>query len=246
METVFRFLMLRPAEQTGVDSGAMVVSPSSRLAAGLGTAALSRAEVRGRARETWSTNGSWSAQTRDTLGSVGYDTTRIVLTSAVTALSERLQIVTTEQLQAGTTTRMVQVGNRLRSVDETAGAAWDRSATATSPLYLNIVEEVREATRAAGTEVAQGDPWEVVLPTTLVALRQAQSLPSWTRQPDGPVVAPPPRTPHAVAGICPGDSPLWIRKAGPLIGSYSPDESMVWEWQVAQAAMFTHFSRKFK
>jgi hypothetical protein len=59
-------------------------------------------------------------------------------------------------------------------------------------------------------------------------------------------VAPPPRTPHAVTGICPGDSPLWTRKAAPLIGSYSPDESMVWEWQVAQAAMFTHFSRKFK
>jgi hypothetical protein len=50
---------------------------------------------------------------------------------------------------------------------------------------LNIVEEVREATRAAGTEVVQGDPWEVVLPTTLVALRQSPSLPSWTRQPDG-------------------------------------------------------------
>jgi hypothetical protein len=87
METVFRFLMLRPAEQPPVPPR-MRLTPEA--AAGL------------------------SAQTLDTLASVGSDTNRIVLTPAVTALSERLQIVTTEQLQAGATTRSVRVGNRLR------------------------------------------------------------------------------------------------------------------------------------
>jgi hypothetical protein len=55
----------------------------------------------------------------------------------------------------------------------------------TSPLYLNIVEEVREADQAPGTETLQGDPWEVVLPTTLIKLRGQPTLPSWVHEPDG-------------------------------------------------------------
>ncbi|HEY7619204.1 MAG TPA: hypothetical protein VH834_05490 [Solirubrobacteraceae bacterium] len=57
--------------------------------------------------------------------------------------------------------------------------------TLTSPLYVSIIDEIKERTQAPGTEVAQGDPWDVRLPTTLVRLRPDGSLPSWTKQADG-------------------------------------------------------------
>ena len=47
-----------------------------------------------------------------------------------------------------------------------------------SPLYLSIVAELQEQQGAPGSEVAQGDPWEVTLPTTLVKLRSDDKLPS--------------------------------------------------------------------
>lgn len=67
------------------------------------------------------------------------------------------------------------------------GEIWDGGdlPPITSPMYLNIVEETREADGAPGTETAQGDPWEVVLPTTLIKLRDRDTLPSWVHQPDG-------------------------------------------------------------
>jgi hypothetical protein len=43
----------------------------------------------------------------------------------------------------------------------------------------------KERTLAPEAEVAQGDPWDVRLPTTLVKLRPDDKLPAWTKQPDG-------------------------------------------------------------
>lgn len=55
----------------------------------------------------------------------------------------------------------------------------------TSPMYLSIVDEIKERTGAPGLEVPQGDPWEIRVPTTLVALRGEPGLPSWSRSADG-------------------------------------------------------------
>jgi hypothetical protein len=55
----------------------------------------------------------------------------------------------------------------------------------TSPLYFSIIEEIKERDKAPGNEVAQGDPWDVHLPTTLVILREEPSLPSWHKNASG-------------------------------------------------------------
>ncbi|MES2662565.1 MAG: hypothetical protein V4629_04595 [Pseudomonadota bacterium] len=55
----------------------------------------------------------------------------------------------------------------------------------TSPLYVSIIDEIRERDKAPGLEVAQGDPWEVRLPTTLVILREKPGLPKWQKNAQG-------------------------------------------------------------
>jgi hypothetical protein len=67
------------------------------------------------------------------------------------------------------------------------GEIWEGAdpPTLTSPLYVSIIDEIKERTQAPGAELAQGDPWDVKLPTTLVKLRPDNSLPVWTKQPDG-------------------------------------------------------------
>jgi hypothetical protein len=55
----------------------------------------------------------------------------------------------------------------------------------TSPLYVSIIEEIRERDEAPGAEVAQGDPWDVRVPTTLVRLRDKPSLPEWQKNAQG-------------------------------------------------------------
>jgi hypothetical protein len=52
-------------------------------------------------------------------------------------------------------------------------------------LYVPIIEELRESLGAPGTEVPQGDPWEVRVATSLVLLRPDASLPVWTKNEDG-------------------------------------------------------------
>jgi hypothetical protein len=47
--------------------------------------------------------------------------------------------------------------------------------------YLPITEEIRARDDAPGNEVAQGDPWEVTLPTTLIRLRADDTLPEWRK-----------------------------------------------------------------
>jgi hypothetical protein len=55
----------------------------------------------------------------------------------------------------------------------------------TSPLYLSIIEEIKERQNAPGAEIAEGDPWEVRLPTTLVKLRTDTNLPQWQKDAQG-------------------------------------------------------------
>jgi hypothetical protein len=55
----------------------------------------------------------------------------------------------------------------------------------TSPLYVSIIEEIRERDKALGNEVAQGDPWDVRLPTTLIKLRDDNKLPAWKKNAQG-------------------------------------------------------------
>jgi hypothetical protein len=49
--------------------------------------------------------------------------------------------------------------------------------------YLPITEEIKARDNAPGDEKPQGDPWDVVLPTTLIKLRDDDSLPIWKKFP---------------------------------------------------------------
>jgi hypothetical protein len=53
--------------------------------------------------------------------------------------------------------------------------------TVNSELYVPIVKEIEEAEGAPGEEVAEGEPWPVILPTTLVRLRPHDDLPEWEK-----------------------------------------------------------------
>ncbi|WP_151523809.1 hypothetical protein [Serinicoccus kebangsaanensis] len=51
--------------------------------------------------------------------------------------------------------------------------------------YLPIADELTERLGRPGDEIPVGDPWEVRVPTSLVRLRADDSLPTWSKQPDG-------------------------------------------------------------
>jgi hypothetical protein len=67
------------------------------------------------------------------------------------------------------------------------GEIWDGAnpPLLSSPLYVSIIQEIKERDEAPGTEVLQGDPWDVRLPTTLVRLRPDGSLPTWQKNAAG-------------------------------------------------------------
>lgn len=67
------------------------------------------------------------------------------------------------------------------------GEIWDGAdpPLLSSPLYVSIIQEIKERDLAPGDEVAQGDPWDVRLPTTLVRLRPDGSLPTWQKNAAG-------------------------------------------------------------
>jgi hypothetical protein len=50
-----------------------------------------------------------------------------------------------------------------------------------SPLYVSIVDEIRERTGAPQGEQPVGDPWDVRVPTVLVIVREEGDLPRWER-----------------------------------------------------------------
>jgi hypothetical protein len=54
-----------------------------------------------------------------------------------------------------------------------------------NPLYLPIADEIAERLDRPGDEIAQGDPWFVRVPTTLVKLRPDDKLPRWQQNANG-------------------------------------------------------------
>jgi hypothetical protein len=50
-----------------------------------------------------------------------------------------------------------------------------------NPLYVSIIDEIRERTGAPKGEVPVGEPWDVRVPTALVLLRDGGTLPVWER-----------------------------------------------------------------
>jgi hypothetical protein len=50
-----------------------------------------------------------------------------------------------------------------------------------TPLYVSIVDEIKERTGAPQGEIAVGDPWDVRVPTALVIVRDQNNLPAWER-----------------------------------------------------------------
>ncbi len=50
-----------------------------------------------------------------------------------------------------------------------------------SPLYVSIVDEIRERTGAPQGEIAVGEAWDVRVPTALVIVRDGADLPRWER-----------------------------------------------------------------
>ncbi len=69
----------------------------------------------------------------------------------------------------------------------TYGELWEGGPlpTISSPLYLPIADEIAERLDRPGDEIAQGDPWTVRIPTSLVHLRPDDKLPKWAQNPDG-------------------------------------------------------------
>jgi hypothetical protein len=54
-----------------------------------------------------------------------------------------------------------------------------------NPLYLPIADEIAERLDRPGTEVPQGDPWDVRVPTSLVYLKDDYKLPAWKKDAQG-------------------------------------------------------------
>ena len=55
-----------------------------------------------------------------------------------------------------------------------------------NPMYVSIVDEIRERTGAPQGEYPVGEPWETRVPTALLLVRPNSDLPTWTRaSPDG-------------------------------------------------------------
>lgn len=50
-----------------------------------------------------------------------------------------------------------------------------------SPMYVSIIDEIRERTGAPKGEVPVGDPWDTRVPTALVLVRPKSDLPKWKR-----------------------------------------------------------------
>lgn len=51
-----------------------------------------------------------------------------------------------------------------------------------SPLYVSILDELKQRAEAPAGEIAVGDPWTTSVPTPLVILRAEAGLPRWERQ----------------------------------------------------------------
>jgi hypothetical protein len=69
----------------------------------------------------------------------------------------------------------------------TFGRIWNGGPlpTISSDLYLPIADEIAEQLDRPGTEVPQGEPWTVRVPTNLVKLRADDQLPRWEKDANG-------------------------------------------------------------
>lgn len=67
------------------------------------------------------------------------------------------------------------------------GQIWNggNPPTITDPDYLSIVDEIKSQEGAPQGEVAQGDPWDVRVPTRLIKLRTVDTLPEWKKDVNG-------------------------------------------------------------
>ena len=66
------------------------------------------------------------------------------------------------------------------------GKIWNGTGTPpviNSPLYVSIIDEIRERTAAPKGEIPVGQPWDVKVPTPLVLVRAKDDLPAWERVP---------------------------------------------------------------
>jgi hypothetical protein len=64
------------------------------------------------------------------------------------------------------------------------GEIWEggEPPTINDPLYVSIVDSLKELDHAPDEGVPEGDPWEVKLPTSLVMLDDKPELPDWTNE----------------------------------------------------------------
>ena len=99
-----------------------------------------------------------------------------------------------DMLQAGAARALVPVrpgfeASVLSFMTDGTVPTLDALTEITSPLYLPLLAELRDPDRALEAGLPYGDPWELRLPTTLVALRRDGTLPRWAQQtaPDGTV-----------------------------------------------------------
>lgn len=68
------------------------------------------------------------------------------------------------------------------------GKLWDGQGEPpeiTSPLYVSIVDEIKERTGASQGEIPVGDPWDIRVPTNLLYVRANDDLPAWRQNPPG-------------------------------------------------------------
>jgi hypothetical protein len=67
------------------------------------------------------------------------------------------------------------------------GQIWDGGdpPAITDPAYLSIIDEIKDQQGASQGELAQGDAWDVRVPTSLIKLRLLDSLPEWKKDPSG-------------------------------------------------------------
>jgi hypothetical protein len=68
------------------------------------------------------------------------------------------------------------------------GKLWDGQGDPpqiASPLYVSIVDEIRERTGASQGETLIGEPWDIRLPTNLLYVRADDELPQWVQNPPG-------------------------------------------------------------
>ena len=91
----------------------------------------------------------------------------------------------TQFLQAGAARVLVPVhpgyNDAVMYFLENNGAIWNggEPPRLNDPMFISLADELREITDDLQNATADGDPWQVILPTTLVYLQKDASLPTF-------------------------------------------------------------------